>query len=214
VERNSGLRALLTRPAIYEAFQRAVGARHYREVLAGQYLRVAPGARVLDIGCGPGDMVEWLPDAKYVGFDPSDAYISAAKERYGERADFHVGDVREADPEMLGSFDVVIAIGVLHHIDDVAAAQLIALAAAVLRPGGRLVTVDPCFSPEQSALSRKVVSMDRGGNVRSADAYRSLAARSFDTVRLTERHDLLRIPYTHLIVECEVVPVPAEGTAR
>ncbi|HEV7524035.1 MAG TPA: class I SAM-dependent methyltransferase [Acidimicrobiia bacterium] len=166
-----------------------------------RYMRVEPGARVLDIGCGPGDLVAALPQVDYLGFDPSDAYIASARERFGDRAQFRVGDVRSVEPDDLGRFDLVVAQGVLHHLDDAGAAQLFEIAAGVLADGGRLVTVDPCFAPAQSRLSRAIVSRDRGGNVRTIDAYRALASRSFRDVHIDEHHKLLTIPFSHAVIE-------------
>ena len=215
MERNSGLRALLTHPAIYEAFQRVVGARKFRRVMVDRYICAEPGARVLDIGCGPGDLVECLPHVDYVGFDPSESYIASAQARFGDKARFFVGDVSTIEPADLGRFDCVIAQGVVHHLDDAAADRLFEIAATVLSDDGRLVTVDPCISPRQSSVARAIVTRDRGGNVRAADAYRTLATRYFRDVRVTEHHDLLTIPFSHAVLECaHVCSVPAEERER
>jgi SAM-dependent methyltransferase len=201
-ERNSGLRALLTRPAIYEAFQRAVGARKFRQAVLDRYLRTGTGVRVLDIGCGPGDLASGLPHVDYVGFDPNSAYIASAKARFGSNARFFVGDVCDIEPAELGQFDWVVALGVLHHLDAAASRCLFDLAASVLSDDGRLITVDPCISPRQSFLARAIVTRDRGENVRTADEYRALATLRFRDVHVTEHHDLLNVPFTHLAMEC------------
>jgi SAM-dependent methyltransferase len=44
--------------------------------------------RVLDIGCGPGYMVEYLRGATYFGFDINSRYIAYAK-KYGGRGSFY-----------------------------------------------------------------------------------------------------------------------------
>jgi SAM-dependent methyltransferase len=173
-------------------------------VFAERYVRAQPGQRVLDIGCGTGILLGYLPAVEYVGFDPSDDYITSAQARPVRGARFFVGDVNDIDPASLGRFDVVVALGVLHHLDDTAAARLFDIAATVL-DDGRLVTIDPCYSPNQSRLSRAVVARDRGGAVRTVDAYRALAARRFADVQTHEHHDLLTIPYSHVVLECRGV---------
>jgi SAM-dependent methyltransferase len=102
----------------------------------------------------------------------------------------------------------VIAHGVLHHLDDDQARTLFRVARRALKPGGRLVTYDGCFTPDQSAAARFVVSLDRGRHVRTREAYERLARGEFSEVRTFVRHDLVRIPYTHLIMECGTAPLP------
>lgn len=207
-QKTSGLRAVLAQPVVYETFQRLVGSRNVRRTLLDEHLRPRPGQRILDIGCGPGDILEHLPEAEYVGFDLSEAYVRSARERYGDRGEFFVGDVSDVDASALGTFDRVLAKGVLHHLSDDEASRLLRLAARVLRPDGVLATIDPCFAPAQSRLARYVVSRDRGQNVRRPDEYLALAKRSFGDVEVSEYHHLLRIPYSHATLVCRT---PLEG---
>jgi hypothetical protein len=73
--------------------------------------------------------------------------------------------------------------------------------AEALGEGGRFVSVDPTLVPDQSRAARFIVSGDRGEHVRAPDGYRRLVEGVFHEVRDTVRSDLLRIPYTHCIVE-------------
>lgn len=99
-------------------------------------LGICCGDRVLDVGCGPADILEYLPQGiDYTGFDISERYIAAAKRRYGERGKFSIMPVSQAVGQD-AVYDSVIAIGVLHHLTDDDADALFALAANVLRPGG------------------------------------------------------------------------------
>jgi SAM-dependent methyltransferase len=201
-ERNTGLRAVLTQPRVYDTFQRAVGAVKVRRTLLDDYLRPARGQRILDIGCGPGEMLDALPDVEYVGFDVSEAYIDAARARYGTRGTFFVGDVAAVDPPSLGRFDRVLAMGVLHHVDDATARDLLGLAARVLTDDGILATIDPTFSDRQNRIARMIVARDRGQHVRRVGAYEALARTSFDDIRVGEHHNLLRFPYSHGAMAC------------
>lgn len=195
-------RDLLARPAVYSLFRRLVGRDGARSVYAQQHLRLLPGQRVLDIGCGTGDILRHLPPVRYVGYDLSPRYIERARRWYGDRGEFHcraVGDdLRVAE----AGYDVVIAHGLLHHLDDDGARALFRVARRALRPGGRLVTFDGCFTDDQSAAARLLLSLDRGRHVRDRDAYERLARSAFEQVRSSVRSDLIRLPYTHLIMEC------------
>lgn len=195
-------RSLLAWPRVYSLFRRFVGRDSARTVYARQHLRLKPGDRVLDLGCGPADILAFLPAVRYVGYDESAAYIARARERFGARGEFHcraLGDDLAVPP---ATFDVVIAHGLLHHLDDDAAGMLFRVAKRGLRAGGRLVTFDGCFTEDQSTTARLVLSADRGRHVRTRDAYERLARGEFGEVRSFVRHDLIRLPYTHLIMEC------------
>ncbi|HUJ85907.1 MAG TPA: class I SAM-dependent methyltransferase [Burkholderiales bacterium] len=195
-------RALLARPRVYSLFRRLVGRDSARLAYARDYLRARPGERVLDIGCGTGDILRYLPAVRYVGYDLSQSYIDRARERFGDRGEFHCRAVDDDLAQGEPSFDLAIAHGVLHHLDDAEAASLFRVAKRALKPGGRLVTFDGCFTHDQSLAARLFLSLDRGRHVREPEAYERLARGAFAQVRSFVRHDLIRIPYTHVILEC------------
>ena len=124
-----------------------------------------------------GDLVRHLGDVRYVGVDVSEAYIESARRHYGDNAEFRLGDATRVDDDLRG-FDLVLAFGVVHHLDDDGARRLFAGAAQALEPTGRMVAVDPAFAEGQSGAARWVISRDRGSNVRTAEAYARLAEGS------------------------------------
>lgn len=200
----SGLRRVLNDPRIYLVTQRLLTSDARTRRWVDQLLRPRAGERVLDIGCGPADLLRFLPDVDYVGFDSSAEYIAAARARFGARGRFEQARVDAATIEGLGRFHLVIARGVLHHLDDAEAAALFALARQALLPQGRVVTLDACWFEGQHPLARMLIARDRGQNVRDAAGYRALAARVFDEVKVEVRHDLMRVPYTHCSMEASV----------
>jgi len=70
------------------------------------------------------------------------------------------------------------------------------------KPGARLVTVDGVWTTDQSRVAKYPLSRDRGRFMRTADAYQKLATSVFPRIKSNIRHDLLRIPYTLIILEC------------
>jgi SAM-dependent methyltransferase len=199
-ERTTGFRAVLSRPAVYELWSRLVGGERSRSTLVREHVRPWPGARVLDLGCGPGDLVRHLGEVRYVGVDVSEPYIERARRLYGDRAEFRVGDATRLGDDLRG-FDIVVAFGVLHHLDDEGARRLFDNAAAALGEGGRLVAVDPTFEEDQHLVARYVIARDRGRHVRTPGEYARLAQETFPGATAASRSDLLRIPYTHCVLE-------------
>jgi SAM-dependent methyltransferase len=121
----------------------ALRARAERSPFARLLDRAIPGdARVVDVGCGTGQMAIYLArsDRTVVGVDLSGASLrlgaEAARRFALERVrfvqtDLHRPGLREA------SFDVVLSAGVVHHTPDPGAA--FATLARLARPGGTIV---------------------------------------------------------------------------
>ena len=198
--RSGGLYRLLAWPRAYEGFQRLFGARAARARFVAEFLRPWQGARLLDIGCGTGSLLDDLtPGVAYVGFDMNPAYIAAARRRYGDRGRFFCAAVGE-DPAAGEAFDFVVARSLLHHLSDEDADRVIATARRVLRPGGVFLSSDNVFYEGQPWLSRTLIALDRGGRVRTAEGYRRLIAPHFADVDARLVTDMVRFPYAHYIM--------------
>ena len=197
-------RRLLDLPIVFRWLYAVVGSREWR-IFAEEYVRARAGDRILDVGCGPADLVAALPArVEYTGIDVNERYVRSAERRFAAHARFLC---RPVDPGMVdelgpASFDLVVAHGLLHHLDDAQAAEFFAIARAAVRPGGRVVTADGCYVAGQSPVARYLLSRDRGRHVRTRDAYVALATRSFSDVSSDIRHDTYRVPYTMVFLEC------------
>jgi SAM-dependent methyltransferase len=118
-------------------------ARAERSEFARLLDRAIPGdARVVELGCGTGQMSLFLATAQrtVIGADLTRASLElaeSARRRYGlERALFVETDLR-APGLRRGAFDVVYSSGVLHHTPDPRAS--FAAVSRLLRPGGTVV---------------------------------------------------------------------------
>jgi len=203
MQRQAGLYALLRRSVIYRALQSILRTDDNRALLVRRWIRPRPGDRVVDIGCGPGTMVPYLQDTVYTGVEIEKSYIDSANARYGDRATFIHADVDGVWDKIESGVDIVLAIAVLHHLNDRQARQLFRAARALLKAGGRLVTFDCVLTSPQHPVARLLIRMDRGRHIRTAEAYLALAREFFSSVECETRHDLLRVPYDHFIMVCE-----------
>jgi len=74
-------RSILAAPAAYRLWWKLVGGPAWAQVLVQEYIQPMPGAHILEIGCGPGTILRYLPQSEYLGFDLSSKYIAMAKKR-------------------------------------------------------------------------------------------------------------------------------------
>ena len=198
-EIQTGVRGLLANPRLYEMFQAVMGAKRSRAAFVERYIRPQPGDRVLDVGCGPGELLRYLPQVEFLGFEPNTAYVERAQREFGSRGQFFAKELEASDVDAIGPIDIAVVSAVLHHLDDQQARHLMELLRRAVRPGGRVVTLDNVFVPNQNLIARALISMDRGRNVRTPEGYRALAEGLFDSID----HEIVHIsfpPYTHFIM--------------
>lgn len=94
---------------------------------------------VLDLGCGNGVSTSRIKAKLAVGVDLSVRQLVKSKRKH-PKSHFVVGDARKL-PFKDKTFDLVVAINMLHHVDDPEA--VLGECFRVLKAGGRLLTVDP-----------------------------------------------------------------------
>lgn len=201
---DAGLRRLLNRAGAYDALQGLLLRKESRARYVTEHVRPFPGCRILDIGCGPGTILAHLPESigRYTGFDMNPGYIEAARRRWGNRGIFHCQRIEAGVLPAGDPYDIVLANGILHHLDDTEAHQLFDIAWRALRPGGWLVTYDNVYLENQHWFARWLIAHDRGRAVRSREGYEALARGTFGQVESMLLHDTLRVPYTILVMRC------------
>jgi 2-polyprenyl-3-methyl-5-hydroxy-6-metoxy-1,4-benzoquinol methylase len=113
--------------------------RHVRREIE-PLLPAHPG-RVLEVGCGGGDTLYWLKqrqrDIETTGVE----YNPAMREALARNADrFVIGAIADVLPD-LGTYDTILCLDVLEHLDD--SDRVLAALVAHLAPGGSFIVSLP-----------------------------------------------------------------------
>ncbi len=129
------LERLLEHRRLWQA--KPVLARVYAPWFEQLLAAAAPGARVLEIGAGPGFLgrhaAQRRPDVRWLA---SDLHAASWNQLAADAGRLPLAE---------GIVDAVVGIDVLHHLGDPAA--FFAEAARVLRPNGRVAFVEPWITP-------------------------------------------------------------------
>ena len=130
---------------------------------SAEYLipHLTPGVRVLDVGCGPGnitaDIGQRVAPGAVIGLDRAEDAIAAAARDYAtENVEFRTGDVYALEYDD-GAFDVVHAHQVLQHLAD--PVRALAEMKRVCTPGGVVAVRDAIYRnmtwwPESPGMTR------------------------------------------------------------
>jgi cyclopropane-fatty-acyl-phospholipid synthase len=157
--------------------------RRKHEYVAEQ-VGIAPGRRVLDLGCGWGPLLDFIRrrDGIGVGITLSSAQAEACR-RHG--LDVHIHDARRVNADRFGSFDAVASLGAFEHfcspeehragVQEKVYRDLFSRIASLLTHRGRLYLQTMVFGPNMIALDRVDIRAARG-----SDAwYLALMGRQF-----------------------------------
>jgi SAM-dependent methyltransferase len=203
-ERTRGLYRLVTFPHAYRMIQRILSGEGSRKRVSDLLFAALDGKTVCEIGCGPGSWASEMDSAmNYIGIDWNKEHIDHANERYGnEKTRFFQGDVKSLESiQVIGPRDRVVGMGILHHLNDDAAVRTLEQVTRILKPGGRYIGLENVYHDNQNPIARILNALDSGKNVRGEDGYRQLFGKEFIEVHTFIRTDLMRVPYSHLLIE-------------
>ena len=200
----SGVRSILALPQVYRLFQNTIN-KNINGTIANEYLKLKGNENVLDIGCGPADILASLPSGiNYTGLDLSQDYIDFAKNRYPNVGRFICQNVSDIDVSEVGEPDVVLLLGVLHHLEVEKIEHIFSSLKKISTSSTRVFTIDPCYTQNQNFIAKKLIDMDRGLHVKNQSGYEALVKKHSKNLVSEIRTDLLRLPYTQLIMQFEL----------
>jgi cyclopropane-fatty-acyl-phospholipid synthase len=119
--------------------------RRKHEFILSQ-LNIAAGARVLDMGCGWGPMLQFF---RRRGIQATGVTLSRAQAKYGRKSglDVHLMDCRSITPATFGTFDAIVSLGAFEHFcsveqykagkQDEVYREVFRVADSLLQPGRR-----------------------------------------------------------------------------
>ena len=178
--------SILQYESVYgEDFVSPGGKAMAREMI--ECLDLAPGSKVLDVGCGLGGSAFVMArefGLQVDGIDLSKNMLEIANRkletyRLAGRVSLEWGDCLELDRE--DAYDAIYSRDVFLHIHD--KAQLFSFLRAALRPGGKLLFTDYCCGPNPWADDFADYVADRGYDLHTPDEYAVLiAAAGFSEV--------------------------------
>jgi len=129
-----------------------------------------PAGRLLDVGCGSGFYLPLLSRyaEEIVGFDLSPEMVEGAWELIRAKGvsnvELFIGDAEQIDLPA-GTFDYILCFDVLHHIPDLPGA--LKEMYRLLRPGGRLVAIEPNVLNPAVFAAHAVPAEERGALMRN-----------------------------------------------
>ncbi|HIF02089.1 MAG TPA: class I SAM-dependent methyltransferase [Nitrospinaceae bacterium] len=191
---------VLSNPTIYELGQYLVGAKKLQKKFLDEYVQPWAGCSILDIGCGTGEILKLLPPVSYLGIDFNEANIRSAKRKFGNTAKFICDHIDNAFKYDLKNFDIILAVGALHHLDEDSAQSLFKIAKTAMKPKGRLYTLDNCYKEGMSRLSKFTTGIDQGNHIRHGDEYLRLGKTIFTTAKI-HYVNLFKFPHSQCIIE-------------
>ena len=130
----------------------------------------------------------------------NEKHIAFARQRYGDRGRFIVGNAADDLKQEEETFDLINVSALLHHLADGEAVSLFRSLKRLLKANGRIVTIDNVWLPRQRVAVKLINKLDSGTNIRTPEGYlRLLSGMGFD-IQTRLFNDLLRVPYDHFIM--------------
>lgn len=200
-QRTSTLYNFINNPTVYKIVQKIMSGTSFRKKFVKQNIK-KKNLKILDIGCGPAEIIEHIPKCEYYGYDIDKRSIEYAKKKYSKKNyHFFCKKFKIKELDKLPNFDYVLLFGILHHLTNDEANKILSLCKKKMKKNAKLLTEDPIFIEKQNIIAKFFVKKDRGTNVRTKKEYLDLLEKHFKNLKSEITHQNF-IPYTWFTTIC------------
>jgi len=201
-QRTSKIYNLINSPLFYIFFQKIMSGTSFRKKIIIKNIKNSK-VKVLDIGCGPAEVLNYIPNSVYYGYDIDPRSINYAKKKYKDKNHhFFCKKFGKSEIKKLPKIDYVILFGIVHHLNDEEVKNLFELCKKVMKKNAVLLTEDPILIKNQNPIARFLIKNDRGMNIREKSNYLKLVNVYFKNIRAKITHQFF-VPYTWFSVICK-----------
>lgn len=188
------------KPDQYNLIQRFFGSQNMWENFVSEYIAPLEPKIILDIGCGTAEVIPYLPKGvSYFGIDSNQNYINSCLKRYPHHQFIH-GNWNMVDQLLQEPPDLILYLGLLHHLDDNSARSMLQNGYEILETGGKIISLDGSKQNDCGRFENLFYQVDRGRFIRSQQEYGALFPQKPE-VFLHE--NWLRVPYHYAV--CQLV---------
>ena len=124
---------------------------------------------VLDFGSGTGANCRLCKPDFYLGIEPNKQRVGLAKRFYPDYS-FELFDERKI-PVRDHSIDYILVVAVLHHLNDGQIRDYLSEFDRVLKPGGRIIAMEPYLCDRAAFRNRLMNWYDDGEYIRNEESY-------------------------------------------
>ena len=149
-----------------------------KEVLKNELSKMNSNDRVLDLGCGTGELSIFFNNYNYTGIDIEPKYINFAKNKY--KGTFKLEDAKNTSFQDQ-SFDLIVILGVLHHMNDDLCLSVFDEIRRILKISGKILIMEDVNTESKLDIIGNILrKLDKGNWIRTKAGYSDLINSKFN----------------------------------
>ncbi len=134
--------------------------------------------KILDIGCGSGEISRFFNNLDYIGIDVNPDYIEFARKIY--KKNFELMNAQKLRFKKR-YFDYVVIIGVLHHIDDKNCSLILNEITRVVKNNGKIIIIEDVNTQSKIDLLGNIIrKLDVGEHIRTQKEWLELLSKKIN----------------------------------